>query len=112
MQRPQFLRHALLVACLAMACNQEPPPPSPAGMPELDPPDGNFSGVVAERLGAGGYTYLRVGDTWVVTLGPGQTVGTPVDVISMGVRNDFRSKRLDRSFDHLVFGIVRKQETS
>ncbi len=81
-------------------------------MPALDPPEGNFSGVVTERLGAGGYTYLRVGDTWVVTLGPGPSVGTPVDVISMGVKSDFRSKRLDRSFAHLVFAIVRRQEAS
>lgn len=107
----------LLIAFVLMACRSEQPsnvgednkPDAQplAGMPELDPPDGNFSGVVAERLDAGGYTYLRVDDTWVVTLGGGQAVGATVDVVSMGVRSDFRSRRLDRTFSHLVFGIVR-----
>jgi hypothetical protein len=74
-----------------------------------------FSGAVEERLRAGSYAYLRVnpGDgepRWVVTLGAGPEPGTPVRVRSMGTRSDFRSKRLERTFDTLVFGIVSSLE--
>ena len=87
---------------------------SPPGMPRVDPPDGNFAGEIRERVGAGSYTYLLVstadgGREWVVTLGGGVPVGSRVDVINMGVRHDFRSRRLARTFDRLVFAIVRER---
>lgn len=70
-----------------------------------------FAGVVAESLAAGGYTYLRVttvaGDRWVATMGKGACIGCRVRVKNMGTRRDFHSKRLDRRFETLAFGIVR-----
>ena len=76
------------------------------------PLDAAFTGKVTERLPAGSYCYLQVqtqgGDEhWVATVGKGHAIGTAVRVKSMGVREDFRSRRLMRTFDRLLFGIVR-----
>ena len=80
---------------------------------ELRPPapgEAELVGVVEERLAAGSYTYLavRVGETqhWVATMGPGREPGERVKVRSMGTRTDFFSRRLDRTFSELVFGVV------
>jgi hypothetical protein len=92
------------------------PPRAPAGNPlaglsrapgDLAP----FAGTVAERLPAGGYTYLRVlredgASTWTVTLGSGAKVGDRVAVKSYGRQTDFVSGRLHRTFPDLVFGVV------
>lgn len=69
------------------------------------------TGLVEERLPAGSYTYLAVrgddgGLTWAVTLGKGEPAGARVKVRSMGRRTNFRSNRLQRTFDELVFGLV------
>jgi hypothetical protein len=75
---------------------------------------GPLEGRVAERLAAGSYTYLalavpgRAEPRWVVTLGAGEPRGTQVKVRSFGQRSDFYSRRLQRSFSELVFGIVSK----
>jgi hypothetical protein len=82
---------------------------------EVEPPrDGDklLRGEIVEILRAGTYTYASVacddGTTrWVVTMRRGLSVGHRVDVTNMGVRRDFHSKRLDRTFDELVFGVVR-----
>jgi hypothetical protein len=68
-------------------------------------------GVVAEHLPAGGYTYLRVepehGEPrWVVTMRRDVGAGDRVRVDSLGSRHDFHSRRLDRRFAELVFGVV------
>lgn len=72
--------------------------------------DREFEGIVRERLPAGSYLYLAVehGDRlrWIATTGSDAELGTRVHVQSMGVRHDFHSRRLDRSFDELVFGVV------
>jgi hypothetical protein len=71
-------------------------------------------GRVVERLDAGSYTYLALKipeastPAWVVTLGDGQRLGSQVKVRSFGRRRDFYSRRLDRTFPELVFGIVSK----
>lgn len=81
---------------------------------DMTPPaagDERFDGVVEERLEAGSYAYLavRTADArlrWVATMGEGRPLGTHVVVRSMGTRTDFRSRRLDRTFSELVFGVV------
>jgi hypothetical protein len=72
---------------------------------------GPLQGRVEQRLPVGGYTYLalrRADDSvlWVVTLGRGAGLGEQVAVRSMGRRTDFYSRRLQRTFPLLVFGIV------
>ena len=79
-------------------------------MPAVDTDRSELSGTVAERLSAGPYTYMSIecddGRYWVVTLGSGEQVGSTVNVKSFGFRYGFRSRRLDRTFDELRFGIV------
>lgn len=96
------------------------PAPAPAeaslaGPPtDLTPPapgDEHLTGTVIEHLPAGHYHYMRVapehGDPrWVVTMGGEYREGARVEVSSFGARHDFYSRRLDRSFAELVFGMV------
>ena len=69
-------------------------------------------GTVIERIKAGGYTYLALSTPqqrerqWVVTLGRGEPLGAEVKVRSFGRRLQFYSRRLDRTFPELTFGIV------
>jgi hypothetical protein len=86
---------------------------SPKGPPAMEAPDAesSFGGQVLQRIRTGSYAYLEVRTAsgeqrWVVTLGEGAPEGSEVEVRAFGVRHDFKSRRLDRTFDHLVFGIV------
>lgn len=119
-----WLWAALLLGCDAVApasaaavaqssapAARETAPTMPLGeLVEPGPGEAEFAGVVEQRLAAGSYTYLavRVGAElrWVATMGPGREAGQRVHVRSMGTRTDFRSRRLDRTFAELVFGIV------
>jgi hypothetical protein len=82
---------------------------------EVDPPregDEKLHGRIVEILRAGSYTYAAVqpdeGEArWVVTMRRGLSAGQEVDVKNMGTQRAFRSKRLGRTFDELIFGIVR-----
>lgn len=103
----------LILSLAAAGCaadDASPPPPRPR-MPAIEVASGSLHGTVLERLDAGSYTYLSVGasdgrQTWVVTLGAGAPVGTDVVVRRIGRRSPFHSRRLDRTFEDLVFGIV------
>ena len=61
---------------------------------------------------AGPYSYLAIeredgGEQWVTTLKrTTPAIGAHVRVKSFGSRRDFHSKRLDKTFDMLSFGIV------
>jgi hypothetical protein len=68
-------------------------------------------GRVEERISAGSYTYLRLRTArdelrWTVTMGHGEPEGREVQVRSLGFSPRFYSKRLQRAFPNLVFGIV------
>ena len=71
-----------------------------------------FEGNVRECLPAGPYSYLAIeredgGEQWVTTLKrTTPAIGAHVRVKSFGSRRDFHSKRLDKTFDMLSFGIV------
>ena len=72
-------------------------------------------GRVEERLAAGGYTYLalRARDgalLWTVTLGGGAPIGAEVRMRSLGRQRAFHSRRLDRTFPELIFGIVSRTD--
>src|SRR5262245_11719018 len=120
-----WLWAALLLGCQAVAParaqapERAPPaagaPPAPARpLAEMTPPvagQERFAGVVEERLEAGSYADLavRTDDArlrWVATMGEGRAIGTRVAVRNMGTRTDFHSRRLDRTFSELVFGVV------
>lgn len=80
-----------------------------------------ITGRVEQRLEAGSYTYLalRVDQAgpsaraqsqgeplWAVTMGQGAPPGAHIVLRSMGHSTDFYSRRLQRTFPELVFGIV------
>jgi hypothetical protein len=68
-------------------------------------------GVVAERLDAGSYTYLRLGapDThgWIVVMGRAPAVGQSARLTLWGAAADFHSSRLERTFASLRFATNR-----
>ncbi|NUO53988.1 MAG: hypothetical protein HOV80_34515 [Polyangiaceae bacterium] len=82
---------------------------------DVEPPragDEKLHGRIVEVLRAGSYTYAAVqpveGEArWVVTMRGGLSAGQEVDVKNMGTQRAFRSRRLGRTFDELIFGIVR-----
>jgi hypothetical protein len=68
-------------------------------------------GRVEQRISAGSYTYLGLRTVrdelrWTVTMGRGESEGTEVSVRKLGFSPRFFSKRLQREFPDLVFGIV------
>jgi hypothetical protein len=67
-------------------------------------------GVVTQVLQAGPYTYVHVsrrdGAFWVATLQQDPPVGSDVRVTVWGRKTEFHSKRLERTFDQLAFGMV------
>ncbi|MDP3500378.1 MAG: hypothetical protein Q8S33_08600 [Myxococcales bacterium] len=76
------------------------------------------SGVVVERVPAGGYLYLKLRDvagaeSWVVTLARTAPAPASADVrVTVFARADtFSSKRLGRTFEPLLFGAVRAAST-
>ncbi|HWB75578.1 MAG TPA: hypothetical protein VG755_11505 [Nannocystaceae bacterium] len=112
--------HLLVWTSLA-ACGASPSAPTTVAAPPIAgsplvgvtpvaDADREFEGIVRERLPAGSYLYLAVEQDdrlrWIATTGSDAELGTRVRVQSMGVRHDFHSRRLDRSFDELVFGVV------
>ena len=74
------------------------------------------SGVVVERVPAGGYLYLKLRDvagaeSWVVTLSRTAPADADVRVTVFARADTFSSKRLGRTFEPLLFGAVRAAST-
>ncbi len=106
-----------LTFLLASAHVQAPAEPAPAALNPLaslvrsaldEPP---LYGRVEQRISAGSYTYLGLRTQqdelrWAVTMGRGEREGTTVSVRSLGFSPRFYSKRLQREFPNLVFGLV------
>ncbi len=109
---------AIVVGCAdappEVAIEEPPPEPARVGSPLSGtlqaPRSASFVGIVETRLAAGSYTYHAVRDDaalrWVATTGRGVPAGSVVAVKSWGVRTDFYSRRLERSFPELEFGSV------
>lgn len=70
-----------------------------------------WSGTVHERVDAGGYTYLRVNEAWVVGLDKPVAVGDTVQVRPIGRADGFESRRTGRTFDTLWFAVLRRERT-
>lgn len=101
----------VLVPALALthAAGRSATAPNPFAAHALSPAQQfSFEGTVAERLPAGPYVYQRIAGTWVASLAmttpPAQGL---VRVTVLGRTDDFSSKRLQRRFEHLSFGLVR-----
>lgn len=107
-----IVAYAALVA--SVGCHDGPPPAAAVAAPEVvapanpiadaPPVDRTMAGEVAEVLPAGSYTYFRTADgRWAVVLGAGPAVGDRVLARVFAEKNDFRSRRLDRTFAALRF---------
>jgi hypothetical protein len=102
----------LLTAAALAACAKPAAPPKAAAAAPHAPIGSNQSiqGKVAERLDAGGFTYLRLetaaGDRWLVTSPVEVKVGEKVSASSGMVVEKFESKSLNRTFDNIIFGTI------
>lgn len=111
---------AVAVVSLA-ACNTSPsatvalaPPPAAAQALAPAAPQGlaakTLHGKVAEKLDAGGYSYLRIaaasGETWAAVPVSPVAVGAEVEVSVQMPMDGFESKTLGRKFEKLVFGTL------
>ena len=118
---------ALALAGLLAGCDEGLPAPAAdvaavaaaqnpfASVERPRPEEVALRGRVQEVARAGSYTYLRVTcddavERWVVTMRRGFSVGAQVDIKNMGMRRDFRSNKLGRTFDELIFAVVRPSE--
>jgi hypothetical protein len=115
--------HLLLSALAAVslsACNSSsataakaaPPAAAQAPVQAAQAPAGpkGLHGKVAEKLDAGGYSYLRIttaaGETWAAVPVSPVAVGADVDVAVQMPMDGFESKTLGRKFEKLVFGTL------
>ncbi|MCA9709008.1 MAG: hypothetical protein KDK70_24400 [Myxococcales bacterium] len=83
----------------------------PTELVPLPPGQERMVGTVLEHLATGSYHYLRIAPEqgaprWVVTMGGEFREGARVEVTGFGAREGFYSRRLDRRFDELTFGMV------
>jgi len=71
---------------------------------------GPVTGTVAETMDAAGYTYLRLstqrGDQWAAVPEAKVTVGETVTIVDPMDMEGFKSRALDRTFDHILFGTL------
>jgi hypothetical protein len=109
-----------LIASLALACTPDlSGAPDTSGSAGTNPLEGistaergkRMRGRVNERLRAGSYTYLdmRLHDgtqEWIVVMGKAPAPGQEIEAVNMGTRQNFHSRRLDRTFDRLTFAWV------
>jgi hypothetical protein len=102
-----------LVASLALGCTADGAAPGGNPLPGLSTAERGqrLRGRVHERLRAGSYTYLdlRLHDGsqhWLVVMGQAPATGQEIEAVNMGTRTNFRSRRLDRTFERVTFAWV------
>ena len=69
-----------------------------------------LSGKVVETMDAGGYTYLKLrtgsGDVWAAVQQTKVKVGSTATIVPQMTLDNFESKTLKRTFDHILFGTM------
>ncbi len=103
-----LLASALSFAAMAAVagCQSRDLPSAPAGNPlaDVEPSAARLAGRVVEVLPAGDYTYFRLAEGgWAVAMGRGPAVGERIDARVFAEKRDFRSRRLERTFDVVRF---------
>ncbi len=114
----------LLALVVLAGCSKQPAAPAaakaPAGAPAPAasgavpaPPEAalvTVSGTVLETMDASDYTYMRLktdrGETWAAVNRTKVAKGDAVTVGNAMVMDGFQSKTLNRTFDHIVFGVL------
>lgn len=89
-------------AAAAPASNVVPAAPQPQLV--------TVSGTVLETMDASDYTYMRLktasGETWAAITKTKIAKGDAVTVTNAMVMDGFQSKTLNRTFDHILFGVL------
>ncbi len=89
-------------AAAAPATNVAPAAPQPQLV--------TVSGTVLETMDASDYTYMRLrtasGETWAAITKTKIAKGDAVTVANAMVMDGFQSKTLNRTFDHILFGVL------
>lgn len=95
---------ALLLVSIACSKKAAEPPQVAAAAP------GVLTGKVVETMDAGGYTYVKLrtgsGDVWAAVQQTKVTVGGTATIAPQMTLDHFESKTLERTFDHIVFGVA------
>lgn len=101
-----------LCAAVLVGCGAPVPADTAHGPPMRRIERACEEGVVAEVIDAGPYTYVRYttatdeGAHWLASLHTEPAVGQPAGFVRYGVREQFRSERLGRTFSTLYFGRI------
>jgi len=96
----------------AVAAAQPAPAPVPAKLPVARPAaaPGALTGKVVETMDAGGYTYIKLrtdaGDVWAAVQQAKVKVGGTITIAPQMTLDNFESKTLKRTFDHIIFGVA------
>jgi len=109
-----------LIVIAAAACGEKkeaqvvaPTPKAPAAA-QTAAAASKLTGKVAETFDAAGYTYVRVqtssGDQWAAVPQTKIAKDAPVTINAQMTLDNFESKSLNRTFDHIVFGNVEGTE--
>lgn len=109
--RPSGELSAVPVSPAAPATEQAPAAAVHGGAAIAAPTaEGGLGGVVAERIDAAGYTYLRLktgdGEAWAAVPVTDVAVGAQVTISSPMPMQDFESKTLNRKFERIYFGTL------
>ena len=116
---------SLAVLVLLAGCGKEQPKldvkaAAPAAAPAAstsgvvpvapEPPLVTVSGTVLKTMDASEYTYMRLktasGETWTAVSKTKVAKGDAVTVTNAMVMDGFQSKTLNRTFDHILFGVL------
>ena len=100
--KPDVKAAAPAAAPAASASGVAPAAPEPALV--------TVSGTVLETMDASDYTYMRLktasGETWTAVTKAKVATGDAVTVTNAMVMDGFQSKTLNRTFDHILFGVL------
>jgi hypothetical protein len=118
---------ALTLPLFLLGCNDAPADAGagrPAGAPRsaapvaalaainqpLEPQDPQMTGTVVETMNAGQYTYIRLktskGDIWAAVTQQALKAGSEVTIGNAMWMDNFESKTLNRTFEHILFGAI------
>ena len=90
-----------MIALLALACATAPG--NPLSKVDVAVDRTPFEATVSDRIEAGDYVYLQMGDRWTVGFDHGAEIGDRATATPIGVAHDFESARTGRTFETLWF---------
>ena len=110
--RKSLVVSLMLLAGVAVAAPPAPTsaPAAPAAAPAASPSAQTLKGEVLEVKDVDAYTYLRLktkdGEMWAAVNKAPVKKGAQVTIENAAMMNNFVSKTLNKTFDHIVFGTL------